>query len=250
MAQTLSTHLKELGFKTNEIKVYIALTKLGESVASNIAKKCSLPRTTVISILERLEDDGFISSHKYKGVEYHWVESPHTLKEVFQNKVSVAEDLEKILTNLYRSDESFPYSKVYDMKKSIKTFMEKILLNAEKKSVIKTIDSPHLGNYNKIFPEDFNRFFLETKRKRMLVTHTLIPYGSFHEIDEKKLKSQQIIIKELPRGIDFKASIWILPDQLVLFSGKPPFVVSIHHKIILASLASIYEYFWKISDLK
>jgi len=48
--------LLELGFSRNEAKTYIVLTQLGEANATDIAKKSGLPRTTVISILRKLEE--------------------------------------------------------------------------------------------------------------------------------------------------------------------------------------------------
>ena len=53
----ITRQLKELGFNDNEANVYVALTRLGEANATNIAKKSDLPRTTVISILQKLEKE-------------------------------------------------------------------------------------------------------------------------------------------------------------------------------------------------
>jgi Predicted transcriptional regulators len=66
MPSDIKENLEELGFSRNETKTYIALTELGESVASKIAKKVGLPRTTTIGILKRLEEKDFISSHTYR----------------------------------------------------------------------------------------------------------------------------------------------------------------------------------------
>jgi sugar-specific transcriptional regulator TrmB len=54
MKINIQKKLKELGFNDNETKVYLSITKLGESSSANIAKKADLPRTTTISILEKL----------------------------------------------------------------------------------------------------------------------------------------------------------------------------------------------------
>jgi len=59
MPVQLKKVLKELGFKDNEIKVYLALTELGEAPASKVAKKAGLPRTTTIDNLEHLENENF-----------------------------------------------------------------------------------------------------------------------------------------------------------------------------------------------
>ena len=111
MDKKLNEYLTELGFKPSEIKVYVASTQLGEASATQIAKKISLPRTTVISILQRLEEDNYISTHRYKGKTYFWVESPRLIKDSLEQKMKVASNLEEILTELYRSESNFPFSK-------------------------------------------------------------------------------------------------------------------------------------------
>lgn len=47
----LGSALKEFGLSENETKVYLALTKTGESTAQNIAKNAGLPRTTTYHLL-------------------------------------------------------------------------------------------------------------------------------------------------------------------------------------------------------
>lgn len=246
MLNQVKDKLKELGFNDNEVKVYLALTQLGEGPASKIAKKASLPRTTVISILEKLQNQGFVTTHKYRGVTQYWVEAPKTLKQVFENKIKVAEDLDKLMSEVYRSEKDFPYARVYDTQASIKKYIEKELINLKAKSIIKTIDYPGMGNYTKIYSQDLDKILINLKNKKGLVTHTLVPFGTAKEIEQEKLKRQSIVIKELPKGIEFTASIWLVNNKLVLFSGKMPFLVEISHSLIVSSLESIYNFFWHL----
>ena len=93
MKKIIKNQLQELGFNTNEIRVYLALTELGEAKAAAIAKQADLPRTTVISILDKLKNDNYLTAHKYRGTTYYWVESPKTIKESLLYKVDIATDL-------------------------------------------------------------------------------------------------------------------------------------------------------------
>ena len=247
MINKIKENLKELGLTSNETKVYLSLTQLGESVASKIAKKSDLPRTTVISILEKLVISGYVSVHTYKSKNYYEIESPKTLQGAFSNKLSIAVDLEKDLRNLYRSEAVFPYANVYDTKKGIKSFIENLLNNLEKKSVIYTMDSPHHGNYAKVLGESFNNILVRTKKSKDIFTKTLIPAGSFELIEKSKLSGQNIKIKEMPKNINFSASVWFVGETVVFFSANPPFVVSIKHNLIVDSLKSIYDYLWVVS---
>lgn len=248
--QSIKNSLKELGFKENEIKVYLAVTQLGEAPASKIAKKTDLPRTTVISILDKLKNEQYLSTHKYKGVTQYWIESPKTLKQSFENKISIAEDLNKMMTDMYRSERDFPFADIYDTKKGIKQFIEKALISLPKGTKIYTIDHPGSGNYNKIYSDEFSEVVLGIKRKKNIKTYTLVPHQTFKNIRPYKLAKQNITIREMPKGIDFCSAIWIMGDHLIHFSGQSPFIASINHKIIAKSMKSIYDFLWNISELK
>lgn len=243
----IKKNLRELGLSDNKIKAYLAVTELGEAPASRVAKKADLPRTTTISILGELLVDGYISEHKYKGTTYYWAESPKTLQEIFGRKVRLAEELEGFLSDLYRSEAAFPFTNVYDTQKGIKAFMEKLLSGLPKKSVIYTIDAPHIGNYRKIFSDDYFKVILELKKQRDVTTQTLVPAGTYKLIDSEKLRRQRIIIREMPEKIQFSSSLWFVGSLLVLFSGKPPFVVAVHHSAIVASFKSVYDLLWQQS---
>lgn len=246
--KTIKKQLRELGFHKNDIKVYLAMTTLGESIASNVAKKANLPRTTTIGILDKLERKGFLSSHIYKRKNYYWVESPKNLEEYYLNRVRIAKNLEGVLEEMYRKEADFPYAEIHDSAKGIQRYIEKVLISLPQNAIILTIDTPAMGNYRKIFSDDFGNSLLALKNKKGIVTNTLIPSGSFKTIDPVKLNIQQINIRELPEKINFTASLWIIEDTVVLFSGKYPFVVSVNHAIIKESIKSIFDFLWELAE--
>ncbi|MFC1645337.1 TrmB family transcriptional regulator [Patescibacteria group bacterium] len=250
MIREIKSNLKSLGFNPNEIKVYVALTQLGEAKASEIAKKSDIARTTAISILDKLKTEGYITTHKYRGVTYYWIESPKMIANILKHKVDVANNLNELLGDVYHSESSFPVSRVYDTKSSIAMFIEKMLSNVEKNSVIYTIDTPGEGNYEKIFSKSVNENISKLKAKRGVVTKTIVPFGFFDEIKSDKLSGQSIEVRELPEGCDFNASFWIVGDMIVHFSGNPPFLVSVRHPKIVSGMKGMYDFLWNISNSK
>lgn len=239
--------LQELGMNQNEIRVYKALTVLGEAPASRIAKKANIPRTTAISILEKFRMENFISTHRYHGVTFYWIESPHVLEQSFLQKAAIAESLADILSDLYRSEASFPLAEIYDTKSGIKKFIEKTIANAKAKSVMYTIDTPREGNYNKIYSDAIEHTIHVFKRKRGIMTKTLIPRGSFRDIPLHKIKNQSIELRELPDGLSFSGSIWIIDAMVTHFSGNPPFAVAIRHEHITHGMKALFDFLWRIS---
>ena len=246
MLKKIRDNLKELGFKTNEIKVYISLTKMGEATASQVAKRADIPRTTAIGILEKLKKENYLTANRYRGATY-WIEAPHILVDLYQNKIEIAKDLNIILSDLYRENASFPFTKVFDTRSGIKHFIEKTLTALKKNSIIYTIDSPNRGNYTKIYSENIESTISKQKKKKGIVTYTLIPFGSFQNIAKHKLESQDIIIREMPEKIKFCSSLWIIDDMIVHFSGNPPFLTVTKHEAIVAGMKNIYDFIWSVS---
>ncbi len=247
MLKNLKGYLKELGFNKNETAVYLSLAKLGEAKASRVAKIAELPRTTVISILNKFVEDNYATSHVYKGVTAYWIESPQVLLDILSNKMAVAEKLKEVLPSIYHADGRFPTAKVFDTKKGIRNFFEKVISDLERGAIIYTIDTPSEGNYSKIFSDDFEKIILSLKSKKGILTKTLVPAGLFSGIAKEKISKQNIIIKEMPVSLKFKAAIWIIGDQIISFSGSQPFLVAIKHESIVFGIKGIYDFLWSIS---
>lgn len=247
MNDQIRQSLKELGFSTNEAKVYLALTVLGEARASEVGKKADLPRTTVISILERLKSDNFITTHVFHGRTYYWIESPKAISNLLHHRIEVVDKISSLLTNLYRNEAHFPVAKICDTKSKIKNEIEKMIANLPKGSIIYTIDTPKSGNYSKIFSQDSEESMYSLKKKKDLVTYTLVPYQAKKGISVSKTGAQNIIIKEMPKGLEFSGSLWVVGDEIANFSGNPPFLVIVRHADIVRGIKGIFDFLWNVS---
>lgn len=247
MKNKISNYLKELNFSSNEIKVYLSLAELGEAKASQIAKLANTPRTTAISILEKLSEDNYISANIHKGVKTYWIESPHALLDSLSNKMETAKKLSDVLPDIYHLSGRFPSAKSFDTNKGIRNMIEKNLNSLKKGDIIYTIDTPAEGNYSKIFSDDIESEFYSIKQRKGIITKTLVPFNTYASISKNKLERQHIMIRVLPEGIKFKGSLWFIKDMLFNFSGNPPFLVTIEHEAIVEGMKNIYDYLWKIS---
>ena len=88
---------------------------------------------------------------------------------------------------------------------------------------------------------------MNLKKEKGIITRSLVVTDSFKNIHPKKIAEQSIIIREMPKSIEFKASFWIIGDILVLFSGKYQFIVAVKHRLITQSMKSIFDFLWNVS---
>lgn len=247
MSSTLTHSLHDLGFGDKETRVYEALTKLGEAKAADIAKKAEIARTTTISILEKFHESGYVTTHRYRGVQYYWIESPDTLVNLFREKTALAEQLKDTLTEAYRSEAHFPTVQTFDTRSAIKQFITAFLSALDMQSTLRTIDAAHEGNYAKIYPGNIGELLYSVKKRRKITTHTLVPADSMRNVDPKKIALQDILVRELPHGLKFSGSLWITKQSLIHFSGNPPFLVETRHERIVEGMRSLFDYLWRVS---
>lgn len=91
--------LEQIGLTKGEIKVYLALLKLGSSSTGFIAKESQVSRSKLYSILDKLEKKGLASHIEKNGVIYFQAAEPVRIKEYIQEKEKNLKKLEKDFEN-------------------------------------------------------------------------------------------------------------------------------------------------------
>ena len=111
--------LKELGLSEGEVKVYLALLKLGQTAVSKLTKETGQHRTTIYDFLEHLLQKGLVSSVIKEGVAYYTVADPDKLldllKEREEHLIAILPKLkalaetqrEEVYVEVYRGIEGF-----------------------------------------------------------------------------------------------------------------------------------------------
>lgn len=112
---TLSKELSETaGFGDKKAKVYLAMLELGETTATEIAKKAGLKRTTVYNILPELLSDSIIASTKHKGRKYFYIDDPKDIRRQMEYRISHIDTLIQKLLPLHSLVHDKPSIKVYE----------------------------------------------------------------------------------------------------------------------------------------
>src|SRR5829696_7746657 len=73
------TLLERLGFTRNEIKVYLFLAERGRSPVQLVSKHSHMPRSTVYSVLDVLENRGLIRAEKLRGATVYRAREPEAI---------------------------------------------------------------------------------------------------------------------------------------------------------------------------
>ena len=130
----LENEIKKLGLSDKEAKVYVAILKLGQAPAAEIATHSGINRATTYVILEELRKKGLVSTFLKGKKMIFAVESPERLKNLFEVEERRVKEsfsgLENILSDLNRIYESrgeHPKVRLFEGSEGINSLREDIL---------------------------------------------------------------------------------------------------------------------------
>ncbi|TSC78755.1 MAG: transcriptional regulator TrmB [Parcubacteria group bacterium Gr01-1014_33] len=131
--------LRELEFSEKEVKVYLALLEIGSAVASDIAKKAKIKRSTTYVVLDSLAERGLISVVERRGVQLYSAAPPEQLVRHLQGmarRYSVFADVAKELIPELKASRiatktSVPKVHFFEGSEGIKTVYEDTLASLE-----------------------------------------------------------------------------------------------------------------------
>lgn len=121
------TLLRNLGFSTNEARVYIAALEAGSASAQTIATLAGLQRTTTYSVLNILVRKGMVGKSKERGKFRYVAEPPERLVTIVQG---VAEDVRRHLpefSTLYNKNPKKPKIVFYEGNQAIRNVCDDTL---------------------------------------------------------------------------------------------------------------------------
>ena len=233
--------LKKLGLSTAEAKVYSSLIKDGDASATQLSKRTSLGRTNVYEYASSLENHGLISQYEKNSKMYYRVEDPSLLKDMANEKLRLAKELNASLAAIYPNLEdmfnvnsSRPIIRFYTGERGYREVMEMFYFDNNDTEInifVEDLDNYSLpepkyrsssqrnGLFTKLYTNSGEIFAEYAKRdekehrKTLLLSPTVFPIKSnmivsddkvcFGEIEKKNFKVT--LIKNLDFAIMMKA---------------------------------------------
>lgn len=241
--------LKKAGLSGNEIKVYLALLKLGSVTTGEIIKKTELHRAGVYDTLERLMDKGLVSYVIRANRKYFEASSPDNLIEVIEKKEKeLEEDKKKIQKIIPELDAMRLLSKepqevtLFKGNKGIQSVLEHML--CAKKILA-------LGGYSEeaegiqfclkyILP----RFHIQRIKKKIQMNFIFPKRSMKRGLELKKMSLTEV--RMLDEEFASLTGIQIYKEfvSIILWS-KNPIAIRIRSKEIADSYRQYFEYLWK-----
>lgn len=165
----VKTVLSELGLSDGEIKVYLALLKLGSSPVSHIKEESGLHRTTIYDFVEKLLNKGLISYVVRNNVKYYNAANPNKLVDYLKEKHDNLSKVLPELVDLTKDHQEEVKVEVYKGKEGLKTVMLDCIRLGEDTCGIGIDDSLYKKTLP-VFIEQFQRMLKEKNMHERILT--------------------------------------------------------------------------------
>lgn len=239
MNEEIIENLKCLSLTSNEIKVYLTLTRTGVSTAYNIAKKSGVFKANTYEIMKKLLKKGLINEKTISDKVYYESNDPKFLLEIVKG---MKEDVESIIPKLRliqkESDEDSS-SNIYNGTSSFITLLYQFL---DFNEPIYVYGAPKYAyEIMKYQLKEYHNIRIRSKIKMYHIYN-------FEAVDRvKKLrKLKYTYARTLPELYDSEVSTNICGDLVVFVVWKPPIkIIKIKEKMMSDAYKKYFNILWK-----
>ena len=245
-----------LGFTESEIKIYLALADIGKGSVSLLAKKSSLPRSTVHSVLGVLTSRGLVSFEHGQSPALYLINEPSALIAMvhaereenakrYARKEEAARELARAVEPLFRKKNySVPRIQFFEGTRNV----ERMLYDYEREwqESISREDFTWWGYQDVEFVAQY-RGWLDHYWKSLKQAEKIWLLSNQSGIEEKlKGKVARRIIKQLPAGVEFSSTIWVLGEYVVTIMNrqKPHYAFLLKDAVFAANQRAIFKLLW------
>ena len=237
--------LQDLGLNEIEIKVYLELFKSESLLASEIASRLNLHRTTSYYILENLIKKGLVSYVIKAGKKYFIATNPKKLLEIEKEREIKIKSLIPELIKLKQPLEKIPLVEVYEGKEGIKTIWEDIIksIKNEELLILATGKAPKILPY--YLPNFHNRRIKQNIKLNII----------YNDFEESKKRGKELAKMKFTK-VKYLSKKYFMPSSTLIYDEKIAFMlwnenkiigILIHDKDINKSFQNYFNLLWKIA---
>lgn len=233
--------IERLGYKSNEVKVYLAALRLGECTYSDLAVQLRLPRTSVQLMVDKLHKDGLMNFYVKRRYRYWIAESPEKFIIELREREAALRTVMPELSAMRKSGGGKPTVKTFIGVDEIRLVHEDILATQQ----------PFVGivpwdEWVSFLGQEYVNDFIERRIKRFLKVRLLFPKTSastrLKDRDMKELRQARF----LPDRFAIADAIFLYGNKvaIICLNKKQPTAVLIDDPSIRSTMTAFFEDLW------
>ncbi|MFH1895028.1 MAG: helix-turn-helix domain-containing protein [archaeon] len=223
----MEEELREFGLTENEIKIYLALLKLGTSSPAEIVQKTGFSRSYVYDALGRLMEKEIVSSVLKDEKKNFTATEPKRLEEMALERVAKIQNILPALEKIQKGSEEEIKVEVFKGKFIYKTLFRDILSSLKKggEILIFGFDDTFLAKTDPFFKLYLDQYY--AKAKKLKIIEKLIARKESFLLNYPKTTKTRFLPEEFVGNVAFEVYsnkvglfLWGLPNYFILIENK------------------------------
>jgi sugar-specific transcriptional regulator TrmB len=241
--------LKKLGWKDKEIHCYLSLLEFGEQAASVIAKKLKMPKATVLFVLHRLCERGFLSMRKKGTTEYFYAD-PKVLKKAYEQKMreqqSTLEQVFPLLEEFKNPLTSPPKTSFFEGVEACKNAYAQVLESTSDVMEFATHDDL-VEKFGKKWMDDFIKKRIKNEIYLESICHDSPLDRALRPLDKEHNRATKFIPEKTG---NMYSCIVMYEDKLLMMNlSNDAFGILIENSAIVETMKTIHRIAWSSRKL-
>ncbi|MBD3204666.1 hypothetical protein GF327_10325 [Candidatus Woesearchaeota archaeon] len=241
----LIEELRKIGLNEKESKVYLTLLELGDSLASEIAKKTNINRSLLYSILDELIDKGIVTYILKNNVRFYRAAEPNKILSMLKEKEKIFSSILPDLISLHKPKTKKPIVEILEGKEGIKTILNDLLKQNEEWFAF---NIP--GKGPEILGPTVHAFEKERQKAKIILNVICVRTKQGLKRGKEFSQMKHTNVKYVPEKYESPASNWIYGDRIVIifWYQEFPFAIRIIDKNLADSYKNYFKVLWQASD--
>jgi len=244
--------LERLGLTGGEIKVYLALNKLGETTIGAIVDESRVSKSKIYDILNKLIEKGLVGYSIKSGTKYFITNDPKMLLDYAKRKESELKDtkdqISSILPNLISERNTFSQRRMgemYEGFQGVKAIREELMQTFKSGDTLFVLGAPKIAN------EKWEGWLLDFHKRRVAkkVSMKIIYNHDARAFGEIRTKMKFTEVKYMPNNLSSPNWIDVFPGAVlfVVLADKNPIAFLVRDKSLADNFRAYFDMMWKLA---
>ena len=242
---------EKLGLTKGEIKVYLALIRLGGSTIGPIVHESKVTKSKIYDILDKLIEKGLVGYITKSRIKHFTPNNPNMILEYIGKKEDelnkTKQEVKSILPELMLQKgiaSKKRVAEIYEGLRGIKAIRDELMSTFKPKDTLLVLGAPKIANVK------WEGWFLEFHKKRISnkINMNIIYNADAKEYGKKRTKMPLTKVRYLPNDLVSPNWIDIFPDSILFVMVlQRPIAFVVRDKTMAKSFKSYFDIMWSTS---
>ena len=243
---TLHEQLSSLGLKGNEIRVYLALLKIGESLVGDVEKETGLHKQIIYNSIESLQKKGLVTVFESNGRKHFVVDDPGSIEDRAEKQFKQAQSIVPELMKIASTKRKVNELKIWKDKRGVRQYYIEALKKQPENSKVHIL-GVNSERFFEIFPKDGPHYSqVENLRKEKKITWDILLFSpkedEVKQNEGRRLVEMRVINEQVQSPLDMM--IWRDRVGLLIY-GEEPYVIDVSGSEAVEGFKEYFNVLWR-----